>query len=219
MNKKDGMGAVPRVFLSYCRKDGAEFTAKLRERLEREHREITIWQDLTDLQPGVGWWRQIAETLDQVEFIVMVMTPGALESPITRREWQYARGQGVSVCPVKGTPDIFDSLQMPPWMRKTHFYDIATQWDIFVNYLKSTPERMRVPFMPPDRPEAFVDRPHEYGRLLEHLLSSDRDTPIAITTALLGAGGFGKTTLAAALCHDDDVITAFDDGILWVTLG
>ena len=38
-------------------------------------------------------------------------------------------------------------------------------------------------------------------------------------SALQGAGGFGKTTLAAALCHDDDVKLAFGDGILWVTLG
>jgi WD40 repeat protein len=28
-----------------------------------------------------------------------------------------------------------------------------------------------------------------------------------------------KTTLAIALCHDEDVQTAFDDGILWATLG
>src|SRR5688500_210641 len=34
-----------------------------------------------------------------------------------------------------------------------------------------------------------------------------------------GRGGFGKTTLAVALCHDDDIITAFDDGVLWATLG
>src|SRR5690606_11547749 len=39
------------------------------------------------------------------------------------------------------------------------------------------------------------------------------------TTALKGAGGFGKTTLAAALCHDEDVQTVFDEGVLWVTLG
>jgi GTPase SAR1 family protein len=42
---------------------------------------------------------------------------------------------------------------------------------------------------------------------------------MAITTSLLGPGGFGKTTLAKALCHDDRVINAFSDGILWVTLG
>jgi hypothetical protein len=35
----------------------------------------------------------------------------------------------------------------------------------------------------------------------------------------VGSGGFGKTTLAASLCHDDDVIMACDGGILWVTLG
>jgi hypothetical protein len=46
-----------------------------------------------------------------------------------------------------------------------------------------------------------------------------RENPIAITTALQRAGGYGKTTLAIALCHDDRIIGAFDDGILWITLG
>jgi hypothetical protein len=40
---------------------------------------------------------------------------------------------------------------------------------------------------------------------------------VAITTALEGAGGFGKTTLAAALCHNDKIIENFDGGNLWVT--
>ena len=34
-----------------------------------------------------------------------------------------------------------------------------------------------------------------------------------------GAGGFGKTTLAAKLCHEDYVVPEFVDDILWVTLG
>ena len=33
------------------------------------------------------------------------------------------------------------------------------------------------------------------------------------------SAGIGKTTLARALCHDEEIISAFDDGILWVTLG
>ncbi len=41
----------------------------------------------------------------------------------------------------------------------------------------------------------------------------------SVKTALQGAGGYGKTTLAIALCHDDRVIDAFDDGILWFALG
>ena len=59
----------------------------------------------------------------------------------------------------------------------------------------------------------------EYEALKNLLLTPDRSQPVAITTALTGAGGFGKTTLAAALCHDEDIMENFDDGILWVTLG
>ena len=51
------------------------------------------------------------------------------------------------------------------------------------------------------------------------LLDPGTGDAIATTAALAGAGGFGKTTLAAALCHDEDTISAFDDGILWTTLG
>ena len=54
---------------------------------------------------------------------------------------------------------------------------------------------------------------------MSQLLDTKRENPVTITTTLHGAGGLGKTTLAAALCHHDDIITAFDDGILWVTLG
>ena len=43
--------------------------------------------------------------------------------------------------------------------------------------------------------------------------------PVAITAALRGAGGFGKTALANALCHDPEIEDAFSDGILRVVLG
>ncbi|MFC3980058.1 NB-ARC domain-containing protein, partial [Streptosporangium jomthongense] len=39
------------------------------------------------------------------------------------------------------------------------------------------------------------------------------------TTALWGAGGFGKTSLAVAACHDRRVRRHFTGGIVWVTLG
>ena len=51
------------------------------------------------------------------------------------------------------------------------------------------------------------------------MVGDEHQNPIPGPTILYGSGGFGKTTLAAALCHHDDVITAFVDGVLWVTLG
>lgn len=45
------------------------------------------------------------------------------------------------------------------------------------------------------------------------------DGPVALTTGLAGAGGFGKTTLAAQACRHKDVARRFRDGIVWVTVG
>src|SRR5439155_5214186 len=77
----------------------------------------------------------------------------------------------------------------------------------------------RVPFMVEDLPFDFVPRPNEFEELIGKLLDEQREEPIAITAALRGAGGYGKTTMAKALCHDERIQQAFDDGILWATLG
>ena len=43
--------------------------------------------------------------------------------------------------------------------------------------------------------------------------------PVALTTGLVGAGGFGKTTLAARACAERRVRRRFRGGIVWVTVG
>jgi hypothetical protein len=63
-----------------------------------------------------------------------------------------------------------------------------------------------------------VQRPLEFDALKKQLLDSKGDA-VAITAALRGAGGYGKTTLARALAHDPDIQDAYFDGILWVELG
>ncbi|MBZ0275730.1 MAG: hypothetical protein K8I60_06280, partial [Anaerolineae bacterium] len=76
----------------------------------------------------------------------------------------------------------------------------------------------RIPFMPDPPPDDFVMRSREYDASVAALVSKTHEA-IAITAALRGAGGFGKTTLARAICHDQQVRDVFRDGILWVTLG
>ena len=179
-----------------------------------------IQQDRLFLEGGIGWWKQITDAIDSVDFLILVMTPAALASGNVQKEWRYARQQGVCVYPVKGTPDAeLQFAQMPRWMSKAHFFDLDKEWPTFLAHLRKGCDTPRVPFMAPDLPPHFVQRPPEYDALKNLLLTPDRSQPVAITTALTGAGGFGKTTLAAALCHDDDILENFDDGILWVTLG
>lgn len=75
-------------------------------------------------------------------------------------------------------------------------------------------------FQARDLPPTYVPRPTEFNAVKRLLLSkTSAGAAPAITTALRGAGGFGKTTLAQALCHDPDIQATFTDGILWITLG
>ena len=206
----------PRVFISYARSDGEPFATDLRQRLLAEH--IPLWQDRVGMEGGKDWWQQITEALDVVEFMVLVMTPAAMRSEMVRKEWRYARQQGVCVYPVKGEPDLeFNSL--PHWMRSVHFYDLDYEWQKLVNDLNTRCQQARVPFMVEELPADYVPRPQEYEALIDKLLDQRREEPVAITAALRGAGGYGKTTMAQALCHDERIQQAFDDGILWVTLG
>jgi WD40 repeat protein len=61
-------------------------------------------------------------------------------------------------------------------------------------------------------------RPVEFDALKQKLLDAKGDS-VAITAALRGAGGYGKTTLAKALAHDPNIEDAYFDGILWAELG
>ena len=216
----DTIRQEPRIFISYARSDGKEFARKLRHRLIEEHN-LSVWQDRTDMEGGKEWWQQIEGALKnkRVEYLVLVMTPNALRSDMVRREWRLARSQGVCVEPVIATKGI-DFQSMPHWMRATHFVDpdVPEQWDRFILSLKSPCHIQRVPIMVEALPEDFVQRP-EFDQLISNLLEEKREEAVAITTALLGPGGYGKTTLARALCHDERIQEAFYDGILWVTLG
>lgn len=77
-----------RVFISYSRKDGATFANELRLKLEAQN--IPQWQDRVGMEGGKDWWLQIVEALNKVEFMVLIMTPKAMESDIIRKEWRYA---------------------------------------------------------------------------------------------------------------------------------
>ncbi len=73
--------------------------------------------------------------------------------------------------------------------------------------------------MAPEPPPDFVPRPKEFDAVKRQLLDAKGDSVAAITAALRGAGGYGKTTLAKALAHDRDIQDAYFDGILWAELG
>jgi hypothetical protein len=213
------MPVKPRVFICYARSDGLDFARRLRAWLEEKG--IPLFQDLVSLVGGEDFLLQIYKAIDEVEFLVLLMTPRALASEAVKKEWHYARQRGVCVFPVVVPEVEVDFTGLPHWMSSANWYDLnyEEQWTKLLNDLSRRCETPRVPFMVEDLPENFVERPAEFNALVSLLCDPKREEPIAMTAALRGAGGFGKTTLARARCHDERIQEAFDDGILWVTLG
>jgi putative hemolysin len=206
-----------RIFISYSRKDGAAFAGTLRDMLVKEG--FSIWQDIVALQGGRDWWSQIEGAIRSktLQHFVLVVTRGALESPVVRREVRLARQEGKTVSPIKG-PDLGDLGQLPRWLGQVYDLDLPEHRRTLLRVLEDQSRQKRVAMMAPEPPSDFVQRPIEFAALKKQLLDSKGDA-VAITAALRGAGGYGKTTLAKALAHDPDIQDAYFDGILWVELG
>ena len=56
------------------------------------------------MQGGQDWWRRIQQATDKAEYLVLVLTPGALASKVCKDEWRYARQVGTYVIPVTDLP-------------------------------------------------------------------------------------------------------------------
>jgi hypothetical protein len=205
----------PRIFISYARADGLEAARRIREKLESAG--FTLWQDLVAMQGGRDWWTQIEEAIraPSIEHLVLIVTPSVLERSVVRREIRLARQEGVQVTPVA---EKLDMNQLPRWIGHVHDLRYPEQWERLVNVLRGPSTQKRMPFMAPDLPTGFVPRAFEFKALKAQLLDAKGDA-VGITAALRGAGGYGKTVLANALCHDLDIQDAYFDGILRVELG
>lgn len=74
----------------------------------------------------------------------------------------------------------------------------------------------------PPLPSLIVGREDDLHHLKARLRATSSDqarSSIQVLTAIKGWPGVGKTTLAAMLAYDRDIIATFPDGILWTSLG
>ena len=73
--------------------------------------------------------------------------------------------------------------------------------------------------LPPKLPTHYIERPKFLKEIAEKVLSTEIDDTIHITVVITGMAGFGKSTLAKALCHQQPIINYFRNGFLVIELG
>lgn len=74
------------------------------------------------------------------------------------------------------------------------------------------------PVFAPGLEPSMVDRPTDLESLISLLTDAAQAPTSAKAVAVVGPGGFGKTTLATQACHDPRIISSFSE-ILWVETG
>ena len=219
-------------FISYSRVD-ADFARLFYVRLQESG--FRLWRDRSEMEGGQNWFQQILSTIEQVDTLILCLSPAAIKSPNVADEWRHARRVGTRVIPVIAADVDFNS--MPRWMKKVDWLDFRKSrlfnptltttdaeqdlaWERFIHQLKTPDQPLKVPYTNPLLKKTFVQRPKLYDSLKAMLLQETQPEAVAITTtALSGGGGFGKTTLAIALCCDEDIRNRYDDGILWIEFG
>jgi hypothetical protein len=93
--------------------------------------------------------------------------------------------------------------------------DKLRQWEDESRNIINGPER-HMPFQaPPKPPYRLVGRDHLLQELKTKLLAGDTITLYALN----GLPGVGKTALAIELANDHELISHFQDGVLWAGLG
>jgi hypothetical protein len=210
------------IFISYARSDGRDIARRLRDELSAHG--FDIWQDVVSMEGGEDWRKQIDKAIESVRTMVLILTPGSLASKYVRAEWVHARRVGTHILPVTYDSAVLEGA--PRWMQRVHIFNlspddlsIAESYANFLNQLRKPPLRAPVPVMALRPPNEFAARPQHQTDMTARLLSDERADPRPGRVALLGGGGFGKTTLAQAVCHDPEIIEAFTGGVLWATPG
>ena len=210
------------AFISYTRQQGAVLAQSVFDLLKEN--QFKVWQDRIHMRGGEDFWYQIETAIENAHYLIMILTPDAFEGDrqILRDEWLTARRRGCAVIPVfsQTNPIDYASSSVPAWLKQIDCYDLDNNnYHLkLLNDLRTTPQFCPIPHHV-EFPSHFVRRENEMAAALVALTSATGCTRMSMITALCGAGGFGKTTLAKALCFEDALLARYTDGVLWLTIG
>lgn len=104
------------VFLSYARRDAADFVEGLARALVARGREA--WVDSQELVGGTRWREAIVEAIDAADTFVFVLTPGSAASSVCRQELAHATAQGKRIVWIRRHED---STSVPEELRGIHW--------------------------------------------------------------------------------------------------
>ena len=215
------------VFFSYARKDPTDIVAEVFDRLTENG--ISVWWDVKEMtQREPTFTEEIGLIIKKVKRLVLFIGPGMAESEYVDAEWRYARACGVKVYPliIRHSENGGRTLDLVPQrLRKMHIRDLTDPGSRNVELeklIRDLTEELR-PLAPllnvPALPNGYVERNVYLDTLVDRFFGQGSDSiEEKRFSAVTGMGGSGKSVIASALCHDEEIRRQFRE-IIWIKLG
>jgi hypothetical protein len=110
--------ARPKVFVSHGHADAA-VARKVAHDLSEGG--VAAWLDVDELAAGDSWIEQSQAALDQVDGVVVLVSPALLRNRLALQEIRYAQGKGLPVVPL--TVEPVEGERLPLELATTHVLD------------------------------------------------------------------------------------------------
>ena len=114
------------VFISYSSQD-RDFVQRLAEDLKK--RDIPVWFDETELEPGDSIIGAIEAGIDKMEFLIVVLSPASVDSGWVTQEVRMALHKGISGKKVSVIPVLRQECQIPGFLRDLKYLDMRSDRD------------------------------------------------------------------------------------------
>ena len=110
---------MSQVFISYSRKDLA-FVECLAGDLTTAG--LEVWYDLSGLDGGTRWGREIQNAIEASQVFVVVLSPNSVESEWVEKEFMYANSLKKRIIPL-----LYQPCKTPMWFINLHFIDVQAE--------------------------------------------------------------------------------------------
>ncbi len=215
---------MPTVLVGSLDDEGAAWEAALRERLEDEglfavrlpSGPFDVWFDTIEVHVVAATAAALGVPTPLGMPLVVSVGAASLADGRIRPLWRRAQECGVCLHLVAAPGTAVHDAPRPRWPQKARLWQPDREWDELLTVLQRPCMAMPVPLLALPPVARLVGREAEVAELKRWLLEPVRREQ---AVALRGMAGIGKSSIARAICNDDDVLDRFDDGVLWATLG